>query len=184
MIAAHDLMHIHFKHSVLKFAQDQAFEKIDDYDEFMYITIPKKLQDTGRKVFDIVHYDNCPIHMLRYIEDSKEWKGFFKRKKKPDKRKRTVLIDEDETEECKRIIVNKAWLIENFGEEYTNNLKEASLQKRRDSFLIINKGSFMKKTDLTQSHIRFTKLKIKYKQHRGERLCMVLAFVNVLFYLN
>ena len=145
-------------HSVLKFAQEQALEQTDD-DEFIKIDREKNMQDTGGKQLDVVFYDNRPIHMLQYIEEIKEWEELFKRKRKPAKRRRIVLLDEDETEECKRIIVHEAWLIENYGEEYINIMKENFLKKTRDNFLIINKGTFMEKTDLKQSHIKFTTLK-------------------------
>ena len=118
---------------MLKLTQDQTYEKIED-EEFMNINISKNKQDTGQNVLDIVHYDKHLIHMLRYIEESKEWKGLFKRKRKPAKRRRIVLIDEDETKEYERIIVHEEWLIAIFSEEYIKNMKEESLNKEDKVF--------------------------------------------------
>ena len=92
-----DWMEDHIDHRVLKFVQNATTEH-NDNDEFIKINKEKSPQDTGKKQLDIILYDKRPISMLRYIEETNEWEGLFKRIRKPAKRRRIHLVDEDEVE--------------------------------------------------------------------------------------
>lgn len=83
--------------------------------------------------------------MLRYIEETNKWEGLFKRIRKPAKRRRISLIDDDEINECNRITINEGWLFKNYGEKYINNMKTNSIQLSLSRFIMINKGTFMEK---------------------------------------